>query len=106
MCSLNTSLEEKIDRVKVASSMVVPVIPILHTKGNGSRRQIGMRVLVSGIPGSVVRGQGLTSKDAMLESTTSKVLVVLEGHGDDDEDSNWTMNFFYLPRSRTISKVV
>ena len=45
-------------------------------------------------------------KDTLLESTTSKVLVVFEGHTDDDEDSNWTANFFYLPRSRTIPKVV
>ena len=63
-------------------------------------------VLAGGIPGSVIRGQRLTSKNTMLESTTSKVLVVLEGHDDDDEDSNWTMNFFYLPRSCTIPNVV
>ena len=46
------------------------------------------------------------SKDAMLESTMSEVLVVFEGHDDDDEDSNWTTNLFYLPRSHTIPKVV
>ena len=49
------------------------------------------------------------SKDAMLESTTSEILVVFERHddgGDNDENSNWTTNFFYLPRSRTIPEVV
>ena len=89
--------------MKVATGMVVPVFLTLHMKSNSSRQWIGMGVLVGGIPGSVVRGQGLTSKDVMLESTMSEVLVVLEGHDDDDEDSNWTTNF-YLPRSCTISK--
>ena len=40
--------------------------------------------------------------DAVLKSTTSEVLVVFEGHDDDDggdEDFSWTTNFFYLPRS-------
>ena len=63
-----------------------------------------MGVLASGIPGSVIKGQRLTSKDVMLESTTSKVLVVFEGHAEDDENSNWTTNFFYPPRSHTIPK--
>ena len=106
MCSLDTSLEEEVDQVEVTSSVVVPVFPTLHAKSNSSWQQIGTGVLAGGISSSVIRGQGLTSEDAMLKSTTSKVLVVLEGHDDDDEDSNWTMNFFYLPRSRTIPKVV
>ena len=92
--------------MKVATGMVVPVFPTFHTKSNSSWQQIGAGVLVSGIPGSVIRGQRLTSKDVLLESTTSEVLVVFKGHADDDEDSNWTANFFYLPRSRTIPKVV
>ena len=49
----------------------------------------------------------MTGNDAMLESTTSEVLVVLERHADgrdDDEDPHWTTNFFYPPRSRTIPK--
>ena len=60
-----------------------------------------MGVLVSRIPGLVIRGKGLLGDDTMLESTTSKVGVVLKGHidgGNDDEDSSWTMNFFYLPK--------
>ena len=92
--------------MKIVTGMVVPVVLTLHMEGNGSRRRIGMGVLAGGIPGSVVRGQRLMSKDAMLESTTSEVLVVSEGHADDNEDSNWTMNFFYPPRSCTIPKVV
>ena len=42
----------------------------------------------------------------MLEGAASEVGVVLEGHGDDGEDSSWTTDPFYLPRSRTILKVV
>ena len=92
--------------MKVMTSMVVPVFPAFHTKSDSSWQQIGAGVLAGGIPGLVVRGQRLMGKDALLESTTSKVLVVFKGHTDDDEDSNWTANFFYLPRSRTIPKVV
>ena len=47
-----------------------------------------MRILLGRVPGLVIGGQGLTSDDVMGKSTTSEVLVVLEGHGDDDEDSS------------------
>ena len=66
-------------------------------------------VLVSRVPGPVIGSKGLASDNTMLEGATSEIGVVLEGHGDggdDDEDSSWTTNFFYLPRSRTIPKVV
>ena len=106
MSSLDAGLEEEIDQVEVTTGMGIPIFICLHTKDNSGWRRIGTRILASGIPGSVIRGQGLMSKDVMLESTMSEVLVVLEGHGDDDEDSNWTTNFFYLPRSHTILKVV
>ena len=33
--SLDAGLEEEIDQVEVATSMGVPVIPTLHTKGDG-----------------------------------------------------------------------
>ena len=77
---MDASLEEEVDQVKVMPSMVVPIIPVLHTKDNSSRQRIGTRVLASGIPGSVIGSQGLASKDVMLKNTTSKVLVVLERH--------------------------
>ena len=92
--------------MKVATSVVVPVFRTLHAKSNSGRQRIETGVLVGGISGSVVRSQRLTSEDALLESTTSKVLVVFEGHADDDENLSWTTDFFYLPRSRTIPKVV
>ena len=63
-------------------SMIVPIVPTLHAKGDSSRRQIRAWILASGIPGSVVGSQGLTRKDTMLEGTVSKVRVVLEGHAD------------------------
>ena len=47
-----------------------------------------MRVLLGRVPSSIIGSQGLTSDDAMGKSTMSKVLVVLEGHGEDDEDSS------------------
>ena len=106
MSSLDAGLEKKIDQVKVTTGMGVPIFVHLHTKGDGSWQRIGTRGLTSRIPGLVIGSKGLTSDNAMRESTTSEVLVVLKGHGDDDEDSNWTTNFFYLPRSRAIPKVV
>ena len=78
--SLNTSLKKEVDQVKIAPSMIVPIIPTLHTEGNGSRQQIGVWILVGGIPGLVIGSQGLTRKDMMLEGTASEVRVVLEGH--------------------------
>ena len=92
--------------MKVATSMVVPVFPTFHTESDSSWRRIGTGVLAGGIPGSVIRSQRLTGKDMLLESTTSEVLVVFKGHDEDDEDSSWTASFFYLPRSRTVPKVV
>ena len=65
-----------------------------------------MRGLTSRVPSPVIRGKGLVSNDAMRKGATSEVLVILEGHDDNDEDSSWTTDFFYLPRSRTISEVV
>ena len=103
MRCLNMSLEEKVDQVEVMSSMIVPVIPAFHTKGNSSRRWIGTRVLAGGVPSSVLGSQRLMSKDMMLESTASEVLVVFKRH-DDDGSYSWTTNFFYLPRSRTTLK--
>ena len=107
--SLDASLEEKVDQVKFTTSMVVPPFATFHMKGNGGWRQVGVRILMGGIPGSIIGGQGLMSEDTVLESTMSEVLVVLEGHDDgggDDESFSWTMNFFYPPRSCTIPKVV
>ena len=80
MSSLNTSLKEEVNQVKIAPRMIIPIIPTLHMKGNSGRRRIGAWILVSGIPGSVIGSQGLARKDTMLEGTTSKVRVVLEGH--------------------------
>ena len=109
MCSLNMRLEQEVDQMEVSTSMVVPITLTLHTKGNSGRRGIGTRGLASRVPGPVIGSKGLASYDTMAESTASKVGVILEGHvdgGDDDEDSSWTTNFFYPPRSRTIPKVV
>ena len=108
MGSLNPQLEQKVDQVKVLTSMVVPIPITLHAKSNSSWWGIGTGVLASRIPGPVIRGKGLTGNDAVLKGATSEVGIVLERHdgGDDDEDSSWTTNFFYLPRSCTIPKVV
>ena len=106
MSSLDACLEQKIDQVKVAASVGVPLFSTLHTKSDGCQRRIGTGVLASRVPSSFVRGEGSTGDDAMRESTTSEVLVVFEGHAGNDEDSHWTTSFFYLPRSRTIPKVV
>ena len=95
--------------MKVATGVVVPVTLTLHAKGNSCRRWVRTGVLASQVPGPVIRSKGLTSDDTMLEGATSKIGVVLERHdddGDDGEDSSWTTNSFYLPRSRTILKVV
>ena len=64
---------------------------------------------MSQVPGPVIGSKGLVGDNMMLEGATSEIGVVLEGHdegGDDDKDSSWTTNFFYLPRSHTIPKVV
>ena len=65
---------------------------------------------MSRIPGPVIRGKGLMGNDAVLKGATSEVGVVLKRHDDGggggDEDPSWMMNFFYLPRSHTIPKVV
>ena len=65
--------------MKVVTSMVVPVLT-LHTESNDSWQWIGAGIFVSGIPGSVIGSQGLTSEDAVLKSSTSKVGIVLERH--------------------------
>ena len=70
--------------MKVATGMVVPVFPTFHTKSDSGWRWVRAGILTGGIPGSVVRGQRLTSKDALLESTTSKVSVVFKEHADDN----------------------
>ena len=78
-------------------------------ESNSGQRRIGAGVLASQVPGPVIRSKGLAGDDTMLEGAVSKIGVVLEGHdngGDDGEDSSWTLNPFYLPRSRTILKVV
>ena len=106
MCCLGLRLEQEVNQVKVSTGVVVPIPITFHVKSNGGRRGVRTGVLTSRVPGPVIRGKGLVGDNAMLESTTSKVLAVFEGHADDDEDSSWTTNFFYLPRSRTIPKVV
>ena len=78
-------------------------------ESNSGRRRIGAGVLASRVPGPVIRSKGLAGDDTMLEGAASEIGVVLERHGnggDDGEDSSWTTNSFYLPRSRTILKVV
>ena len=65
-----------------------------------------MGVLVGRVPSSVVRGKRLTGDNMMREGPTSKVGIVFERHDEDDEDSSWTTDFFYLPRDHTIPKVV
>ena len=95
--------------MEISTSVVVPIPITLHTESNSGWQRIGTGVLASRIPGPVIRGEGLTSDDMMLEGATSKIGVVLEGHddgGDDDEDPGWTTNSFYPPRSHTIPKVV
>ena len=95
--------------MKVTTGMSIPLLPTLHAKGDGGRQGIRTGIEAGGVPSSIIGGEGMTGNDAMLESTTSEVLVVLERHADgrdDDEDSHWTTNFFYPPRSRTIPKVV
>ena len=104
--SLDVHLEQKIDQVEVATSMGVPLFSTLHTESNGCWQRVGTGVLAGRVPSLVVRGKGLTGDDAMREGTTSKVGIVFKRHDGDDEDSSWTMNFFYLPRNRTIPKVV
>ena len=103
---LDACLEQEIDQVEVAASMGIPLFSTLHMKSNGCRQRIRTGVLAGGVPSSVVRGKGLMGDDAMREGPTSKVGVVFERHDEDDEDSSWTTNFFYLPRSHTIPKVV
>ena len=95
--------------MKVATGVVVPVVLTLHTKSDRGGRRVRTWILASRVPGPVIGSEGVAGDDAVLEGTTSKVLIVFEGHdddGDDNEDSSWTTNFFYLPRSRTIPKVV
>ena len=78
--SLDVSLKEEVDQMKVMPSMVVPIIPTLHTKGNSSRQQIRAWILTGRVSSPVIGGQRLTGEDMMLESTTSKVGVVFEWH--------------------------
>ena len=107
--SLNPQLEQKVNQVKVSTGMVVPIPITLHAKSDSGWQRIGTGVLVSRIPGPVIRSERLAGNDVVLKGAMSEVGVVLERHddgGDDDEDSNWTMNFFYVPRSCTIPKVV
>ena len=95
--------------MKISTGVIVPNPITLHAESNSSWRRIGTGVLVSRIPGPVIRGEGLTGNDAVLKGATSEVGVVLERHndgGDDDEDSSWMTDFFYPPRSHTIPKVV
>ena len=95
--------------MKVSTGMIVPVTLTLHAKGNSCRRWVRTGVLASRVPSPVIRGKGLASDDTMLEGATSEIRVVLKGHDDDvddGEDSSWTTNSFYLPRRRTILKVV
>ena len=95
--------------MEITTGMVVPIPITLHAESDSGWRRIGTRVQASRIPSPVIGGERLASNDTMLESATSEVGVVLEGHVDgrnDDEDSSWTTNFFYLPRSCTIPKVV
>ena len=95
--------------MEISTGVVVPIPVTLHTKSDSSGRRVRTRVQAGRIPGPVIRGEGLMGDDAMLKGTTSKIGVVLERHADgddDDEDSSWTTNSFYLPRSRTIPEVV
>ena len=96
--------------MKISTSVVIPIPITLHAESDSGWRRVWTGVLASRIPGPVVRSKGLTGNDAMLKGATSKVRVVLERHDDDggdaDEDSNWTTNFFYPPRSCTIPEVV
>ena len=62
--------------------------------------------MAGGVPSSIIGGEGLAGNDVMGEGTTGKVGVVLKRHDEDDEDSSWTTNSFYLSRSHTIPKVV
>ena len=95
--------------MEISTSVVVPIPITLHVKSDSGWRRVRTGVQVSRIPSPVIGGERLASDDMMLEGATSEVGVVLEGHvdgRDDDEDSNWTTNFFYPPRSRTIPRVV
>ena len=108
-CCLDLRLKQEVNQVKVSTGMVIPITLTLHAESNSGRRGIGTRGLASQVPSPVVGSEGLASYDTVAESTASKVGVVLKGHvddGDDDEDSSWTTNFFYPPRSHTIPKVV
>ena len=63
------------------SNIVIPVFPNLHAKSDSGRQRVGTGVLAGGIPGSVIRSEGLMGNDAMLKSTTGEVRVVFEWHG-------------------------
>ena len=94
--------------MEITIGMIIPVPITFHVKSNGGQQGIRAGVLVSRVPGPVIRSKGLMSDDTILEGAMSEIGVVLKGHddGDDDEDSSWTTNFFYPPRSCTIPKVV
>ena len=109
MCSLDTGLEKKVDQMEITTGVVIPVFPTLHTESNRGRQRIGTGVLAGCVPGLVIGSKRLTGNDTMLKGAMSKVGVILERHADDDnddEDSSWATNSFYLSRSRTIPEVV
>ena len=81
MSSLDAGLEGEVDQVEVMTIMGIPLFATLHMKSDGCWQGVGMRILVGRVPSLVIGGKGLTSEDAMLESTTSEILVVLIGHG-------------------------
>ena len=95
--------------MKITTGMVVPISITFHMKSDGGWRGIRTGVLASRILSPVIGSKGLASDNTVRKGAMSEVGVVLERHADgdeDDEDSRWTTNFFYLPRSRTIPEVV
>ena len=88
--------------MEIATGMVVPIPIALHAKSDSGWQRIGAGVQASRIPSPVVGGKGLTSNDTMLESATSKVRVVLEGHidGRDDDGHSVRVQFLWLQNSK------
>ena len=54
MSSLDAGLEEEVNQVEVVTSMSIPLFVTLHTKNDSGWQQIRVRVLTSGIPGTII----------------------------------------------------
>ena len=68
--------------MEVSTGMIIPITITLHAESDSGRRWIGTGVLVSRIPGPVIRSEGLAGNDTVLKGAMGEVGVVFERHVD------------------------